>query len=283
MRICRYNEGKVGLVKGDQLIDVTVALGQIPQARGPKMPGDSMIANLDTIKPEIEANRKMGYVQGVKNVKLKSPVRSPSKIVAAQANFTDRLSEAGDREKISLGRNVETFESHGFFLRENSVLAGVGDGITLGRTDGRANYVTNLAIILGRRAKNVNEVNALNYVAGYSIGVDIKVHGVEDRTSTKSFRSDSVLGPWLTTADEITDPDDLDLSLWINGKLRQQSNTKHLFLGCRQLIAYASKLFTLYPGDILMTEMPRDVSLLKVGDRLKCRFDIIGQMELGVR
>ena len=102
MRICRYNADKLGLVKGDQPIDVTLALDVIPKSGWPRPQGDAMVANLDTIFPEIEASRKMGYVQGVNNVTLKSPVANPTKIIAAPANYMDHIAEARGDAEINL-------------------------------------------------------------------------------------------------------------------------------------------------------------------------------------
>jgi 2-keto-4-pentenoate hydratase/2-oxohepta-3-ene-1,7-dioic acid hydratase in catechol pathway len=87
----------------------------------------------------------------------------------------------------------------------------------------------------------------------------------------------------MTTADEIDDPDDLDFSLSVNGEVRQDSNTKNLIFDCRKLIEYASRFYTLYPGDILMTGTPEGVGPIEPGDHLVCQVDIIGKMELEVR
>ena len=283
MRICRYNEDKLGLVKGDQLIDVTLALDAIPKSGWPRPHGDAMIAHLDAILPEIEANRKMGYVQGVNNVTLKSPVANPGKIVAAPANYMDHVAEAREDAEINFGRDIKTIDDYGLFLKANSSLVGAGEGIALDHTDRRTDHEIELALVIGRTAKNVSAADALDYVAGYAIGLDITVRGVEDRSLRKSLDSYAVLGPWMTTADEIADPDDLDFSLRVNGELRQDSNTKHLIFGCRKLIEYASRFYTLYPGDILMTGTPQGVGPLAPGDRIECRFDIIGWMEVEVR
>jgi len=283
MRICRYNEDKLGLVKGDQLIDVTLALDVVPKTGWPKPPGDAMIAHLEAIKPEIEANRKMGYVQGVNNVTLKSPVANPTKIIAAPANYMDHVAEAREDAEINLGRDIKTIDDYGLFLKANSALAGAGEGITLGHTDRRNDHEIELAMIIGRKAKNVSEADALGYVAGYAIGLDNTVRGMEDRSLRKSLDSYAVLGPWMTTADEIDDPDDLDFRLTVNGEVRQESNTKLLIFSCRKLIEYASRFYTLYPGDILMTGTPQGVGPLEPGDRLECQVDIIGRMQVDVR
>jgi 2,4-diketo-3-deoxy-L-fuconate hydrolase len=283
MRICRYNDDCLGLVKGDQLIDVTIALERIPKLRWPRPPEDAMIANLDAIKLDIEENRKMGYVQGVNNVTLKSPVANPTKIIAAPANYMDHVDEAKDDVEINFGREIKTINEYGLFLKANSALVGAGEGITLGHTDRRNDHEIEIAIIIGKTAKNVAYDDALDIVAGYAIGLDNTVRGVEDRSLRKSLDSYAVLGPWMTTADEIGDPDDLDFSISVNGEVRQNSNTKYLIFNCRKLIEYASKFYTLYPGDILMTGTPQGVGPIEPGDRLVCKVDIIGQMEVEVR
>ena len=283
MRICRYNDDCLGLVKGDQLIDVTIALERIPKLRWPRPPEDAMIANLDAIKLDIEENRKMGYVQGVNNVTLKSPVANPTKIIAAPANYMDHVDEAMDDVEINFGREIKTINEYGLFLKANSALVGAGEGITLGHTDRRNDHEIEIAIIIGKTAKNVAYDDALDIVAGYAIGLDNTVRGMEDRSLRKSLDSYAVLGPWMTTADEIGDPDDLDFSISVNGEVRQNSNTKYLIFNCRKLIEYASKFYTLYPGDILMTGTPQGVGPIEPGDRLVCKVDIIGQMEVEVR
>ena len=283
MRICRYNADKLGLVKGDQLIDVTLALDVIPKSGWPRPQGDAMVANLDTIFPEIEASRKMGYVQGVNNVTLKSPVANPTKIIAAPANYMDHIAEARGDAEINFGRDIKTIDDYGLFLKATTALVGPGEGITLGHTDRRNDHEIEFAMIIGRTAKNVTYDDALDYVAGYSIGLDNTVRGVEDRSLRKSLDSYAVLGPWMTTADEIENPDDLNFHLTVNDEIRQDSNTKFLIFDCRKLIEYASRFYTLYPGDIIMTGTPQGMGPLRPGDRLICEVDIIGRMEIDVR
>ena len=283
MRICRYNADKLGLVKGDQLIDVTIALDLLPETRWPRPPGDAMIAHLDVLKDEIENNRKMGYVQGVNNVVLRSPVANPTKIIGAPVNYRDHLDEAQADAAINLGREIKTIDEYGLFLKANSALAGAGEGIVLGHTDRRNDHEVEIAMIVGRTAKNVGYDEALDYVAGYSIGLDTTVRGVEDRSLRKSLDSYALVGPWMTTADEIENPDDLNFRISVNGEVRQESNTKFLIFDCRRLIEYASTFYTLYPGDVIMTGTPQGVGPLEPGDRLVCEADIIGHMEVEVR
>ena len=283
MRICRYNADKLGLVKGDQLIDVTLALEKVPKVRWPRPQGDAMIANLEAIIPQIDANRKMGYVQGVNNVTLKSPIANPTKIIAAPANYMDHVVEAREDAEINFGRAIKTIDDYGLFLKANSALVGPGEGIRLSHKDRRNDHEIELAMIIGRTAKGVAYEDALDYVAGYAIGLDNTLRDFEDRSLRKSLNSYAVLGPWMTTADEIENPDDLSFRLTVNDEVRQDSNTKYLIFDCRKLIEYASRFYTLFPGDIIMTGTPEGVGPLEAGDRLTCEVDIIGRMEIDVR
>lgn len=99
----------------------------------------------------------------------------------------------------------------------------------------------------------------------------------------KAVDSYSVLGPWMVTADEIPDPDDLDFSLSVNGEERQRSNTRNLIFDCRRLIEYASRFYTLYPGDVIMTGTPKGAGPVKPGDVMSCEIENIGAMEVAVR
>ncbi len=283
MRLCRYNSDKLGLVKGDQLIDVTPALDVLPERRWPCPPGDQMIAGLDMVRREVSGLQKMGYVQGVANVTLRSPVANPTKIIGAPANYMDHVAEARDDPGISFGRETGTIRGSGLFLKAVSALAGAGDGIVLGDAGRPNDHEIELALVIGRGGKNIAPDAALDHVAGYAIGLDITVRGVEDRSLRKSGDSHALLGPWMTTADEIPDPDNLEFRLLVNGHVRQESSTRLMIIGCRNLIAYASTFYTLYPGDVIMTGTPSGVGHLFPGDSLRCEFDIIGKMDVEVR
>ena len=136
--------------------------------------------------------------------------------------------------------------------------------------------------MIGRDARSVPARDALEYVAGYSIGLDITIRGAEDRSFRKSPDSYTVLGPWLVTPDEIPDPGALDLSLSVNGETRQSSNTSQMILGVAELIEFASSFYTLYPGDVMITGTPEGVSPIYPGDMIVARIDHIGEMEVKV-
>jgi len=137
--------------------------------------------------------------------------------------------------------------------------------------------------VIGKRANNVAASEALKYVAGYAIGLDVTIRGPEERSLRKSADSYAVLGPWLVTADEIPNPDDLDLKVAVNGEERQNSNTKYMILGVAQLIEFASAFYTLNPGDVVMTGTPEGVSPIQPGDTIVATIEKIGTMEVEVR
>jgi len=139
-----------------------------------------------------------------------------------------------------------------------------------------------LALVIGKPASLVTRDRALEYVAGYCIGLDITIRGPEERSLRKSPDSYSVLGPWLVTADEIPDSGDLGLRLSVNGEIRQESSTADLILGVPELIEYASSFYTLFPGDVILTGTPAGVSPIQPGDTITASIDKIGTMHVHV-
>lgn len=169
------------------------------------------------------------------------------------------------------------------FLKANSSLVGPGEGIALRFPDRRNDHEVELAVIIGKPGNEISRDDALSHVAGYAIGLDISVRGTEDRSLRKSIDSYSVLGPWITTADEVKDPGNLDFSLTVNGEIRQQSNTSELIFDVPRLIEYASTFYTLHPGDIIMTGTPEGVGPLQPGDILAARIESVGAMNVEIR
>ena len=107
--------------------------------------------------------------------------------------------------------------------------------------------------------------------------------GPEDRSFRKSIDTYSVLGPWMVTADEIADPDNVPLEIAVNGEIKQRSNTSQLIYDCRKLIEWGSTFYTFYPGDVLFTGTPEGVSPVKPGDEMRARIAPIGEMSVPVR
>ena len=162
-------------------------------------------------------------------------------------------------------------------------MVGPSQGVAIRHPDRRTDHEIELAAVIGRQADRVSVNDALGYVAGYCIGLDITVRGPEERSLRKSIDSYTVLGPWLVTADELSDPASLDLVLTVNGEIRQQANTRDLIIGVAELIAFASSFYTLMPGDVLLTGTPEGVAPIHAGDVMNARIADIGSMDVPVR
>ena len=156
------------------------------------------------------------------------PVANPGKIVAAPVNYAKHLDEVRGDEGLHHQNQITTIHKAGLFLKATSALVGAGEGIALRKLERRNDHEIELAFVIGRTAQSVSRRDALDYVAGYAIGLDITIRGSEERSLRKSADSYAVLGPWLTTADEVGSPDDLELRLSVNGELRQCARTSQL-------------------------------------------------------
>ena len=285
MKLCRFDNGRLGLVDGTTVRDVTAALDALPSVRYPLPGHDLMIANLPQVLARVRALAADAPAVPLDSVRLLSPVANPGKLVAAPVNYQRHLDEVrGDQ---SLHQNTPghtvTIQSAGLFLKATSSLAGAGEGIDVRMLDRRTDHEVELAVVIGRTASNVHRSEALSYVAGYTIGLDITIRGSEDRSFRKSPDSYSVLGPWLVTADEIPDPGALDLQIAVNGEQRQASNTHYLILGVPELIELASSFYTLHPGDVIFTGTPEGVSPIEPGDAVVATIERIGTMRVAVR
>ena len=282
MKICRFNDDRLGLVEGEEVVDVTGALDVIPASRWPAPVGDGLIANLDAVCAMAAELAGSGVRHALSEVTLKSPVANPNKVIGAPVNYYAHQQEAIEDKAVSFGRDIKTIDHYGLFLK-NPVLVGPGEGVALHFTDRRNDHEVELAMIIGKTAKNVAYDDALDYVAAYAIGLDMTVRGTEERSLRKAIDSYSVLGPWLVTADEIADPDRLDFSIHVGDEERQHSNTDKLIFDCRRLIEYGSSFYTLYPGDVIMTGTPEGVGPVVAGDVMHCYCEGIGRMDVAVR
>ena len=283
MKICRYDDNRVGIVKDGQVLDATTALDSLREFRWPLPVGDQLIAALDALRPALESAASDSPPRALDDVKLLSPVANPSKIIAAPVNYEKHVAEVLDDEQLHHGAQIKPINKLGLFLKSASSLVGASDGVALRFLDRRNDHEVELAVVIGKTADRVSRQDALGCVAGYAIGLDMTVRGSEERSFRKSIDSYSVLGPWLVTADEIPDPGALDLEMSINGELRQSSNTAQLTLGVPRLIELASSFYTLHPGDILMTGTPEGVSAVVPGDRMEAKIEAIGSMQVEVR
>jgi 2,4-didehydro-3-deoxy-L-rhamnonate hydrolase len=197
-------------------------------------------------------------------------------------NYTLHLEEAKSDHGINLGKTIRTIAEAGVFLKANSSLIGPNESVVAGQFGRRTDHEIELAFVIGRGGRNISEADALHHVAGYSIGLDMTIRGVEDRSYRKSLDTFTVLGPWLVTPEEFGDPADCDFEIKVNGESRQKSNTKDLIFSVRKLISYMSQAFELCPGDIVLSGTPEGVGPVVPGDKMDCWIDRIGSMTVRV-
>lgn len=215
-------------------------------------------------------------------VKLLAPIERPGKYLAIGMNYAKHLEEA-----VKLG--VERAKHQTWFNKQTTCLAGPYDDIDPGVTE-KLDYEVELGAVIGVRAKRVSEGHALDHVFGYFVANDVSARDWQFHTPTftmgKSFDTHGPIGPWIVTADEVPDPQALDLRAYVNGELRQHNNTSNMIHSLRAQIAYLTTAFTLEPGDLIATGTPEGVGVgmdpptfLRPGDVVRCEIDRIGVIE----
>ena len=284
MRLCRFGDGRLGVVEGANVKDVTQALDVLPKYSYPFPGYDLLIANLDKVVERARSLAAGAPSIPAAGLKFLSPVANPSKVIGAPINYQKHMDEVKSDAELHHNNEQHTAVIHkmGLFLKACSSLVGPAEGIHLRKLDRRNDHEVELAVIIGKRANKVSREDALKYVAGYSIALDITIRGPEERSLRKSADSYAVLGPWLVTADEIPTPGNLNLKIAVNGEERQNSNTKYMILGVPELIEFGSAFYTLNPGDVIMTGTPEGVSPIEPGDHIVASIERIGTMEVTV-
>jgi len=287
MKVCRFDDDRLGVVIGDKVHDVTPAQDEIRAGAPYAMTGDAVIAALPSWRARLEEMAAGAPGRPLAQVKLLAPVARPSKIMAAPTNYRKHIEEmraVRESQTAGMSRFPSDIGVAGIFLKANSAIAGPSEGIPLRFPDRRNDHEVELVLIIGRRGSDIRREHALDYVAGYCLGLDMTLRGPEDRSFRKSCDGYAVLGPWLVTADEIANPDDLPLSLHVNDQLRQDTNTKNMVYDVRQLIEFASSFYTLYPGDVYFTGTPEGVGPVKAGDWIRAQSSPpLGELHVQVR
>ena len=283
MKLCRYDDNRLGVVLGTEVADVTSVLGTLPTYGYPLPRYDVLIAQLPDLRPALQALARTAKRVPLAEVRLLSPVANPGKLIAAPVNYVKHLNEVLGDANLHHNNRISEIRRAGLFLKATSSLVGCGEGVAIVQPDRRTDHEVELAVVIGREAKNVSARDALTCVAGYSIGLDITIRGPEERSMRKSPDSYSVLGPWLVTADELPDPTTLALDLTVNGEPRQRSNTRDLIIGVAELIEFATRFYTLHPGDVIFTGTPEGVGPVTAGDRIFARIEGVGEMAVDVR
>jgi 2-keto-4-pentenoate hydratase/2-oxohepta-3-ene-1,7-dioic acid hydratase in catechol pathway len=277
MRLATFTHAgatRIGVVVGDEVVDLAEADPALPRA---------MEAFLEAGAPaRAAAERAAAHAARIPldDVHLEAPVLRPRKILAVGLNYADHVAESG----------MKAPEFPTIFNKQVTSVTGPYDPIHLPRVSRALDYEGELAFVIGRRARHVPRARAAEVIAGYLVLDDVSVRDWQLRTPTwtmgKSFDTHCPMGPWIVTSDELGDPHSLAIRTWVNGELRQDSNTKQLVHDCFALVEHLSTAFTLEPGDVVSTGTPGGVGmamkpprLLGVGDVVRVEIDRIGQIE----
>lgn len=278
MKIARFDEGRIGVVVGDELVDVTDTVGIDPTewpAGGPNRLIRDFAQHADAIAATLESAPRIPLA----SVTLRTPVPAASKVIAYPVNYHDhgREMQAGYRADVQ-----------GFFLKPPSSLSGASEPVELPVVPGReVHHESELAIVIGKRCHNITREEWEEYVFGYACLLDMVVRGREERVFRKAFDTFCPVGPWITTKDEVGDPTDLDMKLWVQHpdgteELRQHANTANLVLDIPGMVQMAAAVMTLEPGDIIATGTPAGVGPVSDGDTIRITIERLGEMSVSV-
>ena len=219
-----------------------------------------------------------------KDLHLLAPLLKPGKILCVGQNYREHILEM----------NLEIPKYPVLFARFSNCIIGPEDAIPLPNITEQLDYEAEFAFVIGKRAKNVPKEKALDYIAGYTICNDISARDLQNRTSQwiqgKLLDGSLPIGPILATKEEIPDPKNLEVSLYVNGEKRQHSNTKNLVFDVETLVEYLSGITTLDPGDLISYRDPGGVgagrnpqAFLQDGDVIKIEIEKIGELKNTVK
>ena len=286
MKFAAIKPNELAIVKNETLISIGELL-----PKGSTM--IDLITAYDGIKGKLDALAAGGSGVGLDAKLLKPPVENPSKIWAAAGNYkrgTAGLGDARGRGTAAKTSPEELLEN--IFLKPPSAIAGPEDNILIPKNADSIFPELELCVVIGKKARHVSKARAFDVVFGYTIMLDVTARGYGlsknlsgTRNVRKGFETFAPIGPWITTKDEIPDPQNLWMKLWINGELKQSAKTDAMINDIATQISFLSEVTTLLPGDLLTTgnpDAPEFQEKLKPGDILKSEIEGIGAMNLGV-
>ncbi len=284
MKLCRFDTDRLGVVIGDNVHDVTDIQTRVRANAPYDMRGDAVIAALPQIRAELEEAAKKAPAKPLSQVTLLAPVARWSKTMAAPTNYRDHIAEMEAARAGAPSKMGPDIGKAGIFLKANSSVIGMNEEIPIRFPDRRNDHEAEIVVVIGKTGTDIPLDKALDYVAGYSLGLDMTVRGPEDRSFRKSVDGYTPMGPWLVTADEIKDVDDIPFTLHVNDDKRQDSNSQHMVYGIRRLIEFASSFYTLHPGDLLYTGTPKGVGPVQPGDVIRVNsLPVFGELRMKVR
>jgi 2-keto-4-pentenoate hydratase/2-oxohepta-3-ene-1,7-dioic acid hydratase in catechol pathway len=286
MKFAAIKPNELAIVKNEKLISVGELL-----PKGSTM--IDLIAAYDGLKGRLDNVAAQSGSKTLDHKLLKPPVENPSKIWAAAGNYkrgTTGLDDARGRGTAAKTSPEELLEN--IFLKPPSAIAGPEDNILIPKNADSIFPELELCVVIGKRARHISKTQAFDAIFGYTIMLDVTARGYGlsknmsgTRNVRKGFETFAPIGPWITTQDEIADPHNLWMKLWINGELKQSAKTDAMINDIATQISFLSEVTTLLPGDLLTTgnpDSPEFQEKLKPGDVLKAEIEGIGAMSLGV-
>jgi len=264
---------RVGAVVGNAVVD---SLGQagIPQTMLEFLAAGE--AALMALQALIDSQQQRLVLS---DVKLMAPVPRPGKFLGVGLNYADHIAETA----------LEKPEYPTFFTKQSTCVIAQGEAIHVPKVSEKLDYEVELAFVVGKRCRHVSLDDAHKVIAGYTLVNDVSVRDWQFRSPTwtlgKSFDTHGPMGPWIVTADEISDPHNLNVKTWIGEELRQSSNTQHMIFNCYEMIAYLTQAMTLEPGDVIATGTPSGVGVkmkprgyMQAGQTVKIEIEHIGSL-----
>lgn len=275
MKIGFYRDFQPCLVKDDGVVDISEAVASL-KISSPQHFLERIITNFESLRPQLEQLNTSGTVIPLSSVRLRAPVPRPGKVLAGQGNYMESV-------KITPPRPLRTF------FKSPDAIIGPGDTVTLPKFRPVIfNHEAELGIIIGKEATRITEGEALSHVFGYTTAVDVSARapeqgeanlpGTVDAHYGKSFDTFLPVGPAITTADEIPDPNTLQVKYWVNGELRQNYNTSDIEHSIQYMIATLSHNMTLMPGDLIIAGTNHgNLGPLQDGDLAEIEIEKIGR------
>ncbi|HET9164291.1 MAG TPA: fumarylacetoacetate hydrolase family protein [Solirubrobacterales bacterium] len=274
MRLCRFEtdggSAALGIVEGEEVVD----LSAVDVPREPAAALDA-IGQDGLAKAAADAPR-----HPLPEVRLRAPA-APRKYLAIALNYRDHIAEMG----------MEAPEVPVFFNKQVTCVVGPGAAVHMPKVSTFLDYEAELAVVIGRHCRHVPAERAHEAIAGYTCANDISVRDWQGKAQTmqigKSFDTHGPLGPWLVTADELGDPNDLAIRCYVEDELRQDARTSEMVFDCFQQVSHLSEAFTLEPGDVIATGTPAGVglgrqpvrdNLLHVGETVRVEIEGIGEL-----
>jgi 2-keto-4-pentenoate hydratase/2-oxohepta-3-ene-1,7-dioic acid hydratase in catechol pathway len=275
MKLLHFNDFRLGVLKGDQVVDVTAIIANIPHSG----PGDRMngvIANFADLRPRIEAAVAAGSGVPVGSVRIRPPVPKPTNIECMAVNY---MEDGTLKEPAAINA----------FHKSPGCIIGHGDTMVL--PDFAASVFegeAELGLVIGKPTSRVSAANAMDHVFGYINFIDGSARGVVPPTNVfyqmKSRATFAPIGPYLVTADEVPDPQKLQIKLWVNGQLKQNFNSDDMAHKIPRCVEWVSHIHDLEPGDIIATGTNhRGLSSFQDGDLVELECEGMGRLKINVR